>query len=246
MSQLAEASQFEDAPIEVKVIQTTDPFVYHGLYSVTSRANIEFCRCQGIDYLGYVGLRVGCFPWHATYNRIPLLDDIMRDGYRGWVIYLDADSYVANPSFDIRSFLRKRISHSLIAAPGGDQKWNINAGILMFNFACGFARSVIMKWNDRFQQEVGHEVLISAEKPWQEGIRNDQELLHQVLMDENLEHELLVVPLQEIGAPSSTAIRQLLRTKGDLAVRHAIAEADVDDILSRHRLAGAAGGASHV
>ena len=168
--------------MDITVAQTTDPFVYHDLFAITSRINRLSCFRQKLDFLGYIGLRVGRFPWHATYNRILLLDDMVREGYRGWVIYMDADAYIANPDFDLGTFLFERNQYSMIAAPGGPQEWCVNAGILLLNLNSEFTRAIIAKWNEEFQCQVGHERLLTAEIPWQTGLKNDQELLHQVLM----------------------------------------------------------------
>jgi hypothetical protein len=216
--------------MQVKLIQTCDPFVYHELFSITSRVNREFCKLRDVDYLGYVGLRVGKFPWHATYNRILLLDDTIRQGCRGWVIYLDADAYVADVRFDIRSFLVQHSRFSIIAAPAGLEHWCINAGILLLNLESEFVRVIISKWNEAFQDQIEQEKLMAAAQPWQDGIKDDQVLLHEVLSAENIVDEVLVAPLAQIGAPSSTCFRQILRQNGSLRERCEMARQDTSTL----------------
>jgi hypothetical protein len=160
---------------------------------------------------------------------------MVREGFRGWVIYMDADAYIANPDFDLRTFLIERNHYSVIAAPGGPEEWCVNAGILLLNLSSEFTRALIAKWNKKFHSQVGRERLLTAETPWQTGLKNDQELLHQVLMTQNLNNHLLTVPLREIGAPASTIMRQLLRQEGGLEARKTRAQKDIDEILKQYQ-----------
>jgi hypothetical protein len=216
----------------MKILQTTDPHVYYELFEVTSSINRAFCHAKGIAYTAFVGQRVGVAPWHATFNRIPLLEDVIRDGYRGWLLYLDADAYIADVNFDMDAFLKRHAEFSIIAAPGGVEPWNINAGVLFLNLQAEFARFVVAKWALQFEVQVGHERLLNAERPWQDGIKNDQVLLHEVLMKEQLDKDLLVLPLEQIGGTTSKVVRQILREKGNMRERCEYVRKDASHILA--------------
>ena len=216
--------------MEVQLLQTSDPHRYFDLFTVTSIPTRRFCELQGVKYTGYIGLSVGYFPWHATYNRIPLLAGMLRDGYRGWVIYLDADAYVSDVTFDIHAFLNQHSGKSILGAPGGEQSWNINAGILFINLGQAAGQRIVAEWAEGFYNEVGNERLRSAKNPWQDGLKDDQVLLHQVLGREDTSTVLEKLPLEFVGWPESRFVRQLLRTHGSLEERIALARAGVEKI----------------
>ncbi len=204
----------------IRMLQTTDPFRYHALFEITSTVNRVFCERQEIEYVGYIGIRIGRFPWHATFNRIPLLHDLLKDEYRGWIIYVDADAYVADLDFNIRHFLAEREDRAILGAPGGTAPWNINAGILFINFGQPAARRIVEKWYERLLSEVGVDRLNDAVTPWEAGLKDDQVLLHEVLQAEpELSTALERLPASLFGLHDSTVFRQLLRAFGTLEDR---------------------------
>src|SRR5580704_4456719 len=98
------------------MLQTSDDLRYRKLFSVTSCANRIFCQRNNVTYTDYIGIKVGCHPWHATFNRILLLMEFLGENYRGWVIYVDADAYVADLNFEIQGFLQQRQGRAILAA----------------------------------------------------------------------------------------------------------------------------------
>ena len=214
--------------MSIRVIQTCDPFRYFDLFAITSRPTRRFCQLKGIPYTGYVGIKLGCFPWHATYNRIPLLAELLASGYRGWVLYLDADAYIADLTFDIHGFLAARSERALLGAVGGEQDWNINAGILFFNLAQPACQRVIQRWSQAFADNVGEERLRKAETPWPPGIKDDQLLLHEILATEGDGLSMERLPLSLVGWPESEFVRQLLRLYGSVEDRMSKARSDID------------------
>jgi hypothetical protein len=167
-------------------------------------------------------------PWHATFNRIDLLYDEIQKGYRGWILYLDADAYVFDVAFDSRSYLDSRRDHGLIALPVGTKipTWNINAGILFFNASNPSARSIIIRWKivfDLYRYTFLYYSVRMAK------IVNDQSLLHLVL---RTSPRLLESVYFENRA--STFVRQLLRAYyPDLALRVQTMERLVQEALAK-------------
>ena len=141
------------------MLQTSDPFVYRPLLDVTSRANIEYCSRNGFGYESYIGIKSGVVPWMASYNRIFMLNELVQRGHRGWVIFADADAFVADLGYDVRHYLTTNSEYRLIGATGGSEApWNINSGILFINFGDPTGRAFVADWMERFENEVPSEL----------------------------------------------------------------------------------------
>jgi len=206
-------------PPPILVLQTTDPFVYHPLYEIAARPTRRYCERHGLSYVGYIGIKSGRNAVDATFNRILLLHEMLTEGYRGWVLYLDADAYIYDLSFHIRDFLAGPDIRPIMGARGGDQAWNVNAGILLMDYGNEAVRKVIQAWFDRYHATQGQD-------------RDDQALLHHVLAQEDASQLLGVLPFDLIGHEESRWIRHLLRHFGDFEKRLKRARADVERIMA--------------
>lgn len=169
--------QLEDlAPIVL--VQTADPSRYKEMLDLTARVNALYCARHGFKYMSYVGIKHGVAPWQATYNRIFIFNELVQDGFNGWVAYLDADAFVTDLAFDLRAYLRENSSYCLIGAPGGDAEWNINAGVLFLNLGEPTGAALVSDWLGRFRASVPAAYLADPNAVWDD-FPNDQVLLHQ-------------------------------------------------------------------
>jgi hypothetical protein len=244
---MSEKGRPASSDMSIRMLQTTDPLVYHEMFSATSSVNRAFCAEYGIAYEGYIGIKLGCYPWHATFNRIALLSSLLEEKYGGWVIYVDADAYVADFDFDLHGLLQGHAERAILGAPGGPAEWNINAGILFINFGQAAGRAIVRKWNDRFHTEVGVDRLKRAVNPWEPGLRDDQVLLHEVLQAEaGLERSLTRLPLALVGLDNSRFVRQLLRAYGSMGERTRRAQEETIRILGERGLGNVAAPSSLV
>lgn len=66
-----------------------------------------------------------------------MLADLARDGYRGWVVYLDADAFVADLAFDLRSYFQENEVFVLMGGPAAPASWAINAGVFSIDLSDG-------------------------------------------------------------------------------------------------------------
>jgi hypothetical protein len=160
------------------MLQTADPVVYRPLLEVSSKTNIKYCELHDIGYESYIGIKSGVAAWMASYNRMFMLDELMQRGHRGWVIFADADAFVADMQFDIRGYLAANDQYSLIGASGGSEApWNINSGILFINLGDPVGRAFSADWLVRFRNEVPRAYLASPDSQWDE-YPNDQGLMY--------------------------------------------------------------------
>lgn len=77
----------------------------------------------------------------------------MDEGFDGWLVYLDADSFVVDLEFDLIAYLEPHAGAPLIARaviPERAPTWNINAGVLIFNMKHPQTIRLIKTWKGLF------------------------------------------------------------------------------------------------
>ncbi len=165
----------------ISMLQTADGAVYKEILDLTSRVNLEFCRRMGIAYESYVGIKCGAAPWMATYNRIFMLNEMLARGVGGWVIFADADAFVADLTYDISAYLAENSQYCLIGRTGGSASpWNLNAGILLINLDDPLGSTFVRDWLAHFNDLVPVNYLLNADSKWDE-YPNDQDLMYECI-----------------------------------------------------------------
>lgn len=165
----------------ITFIQTSDVSKYRPLIDLTSQTIKAYCSRFGHAYECFYGLKRGAKPWHASLNRIPILKSYVDSGYDGWIIYVDADAYIADLSFDLAAYLAERGQYAMIAAPSGvvpERWWDINAGVFALNLGQEKARALIDLWYEKFMAPPLD--VLCAEEVWGHVI-DDQAALHDSL-----------------------------------------------------------------
>lgn len=214
------------------LLQTCDPFVYFDLLSASSRANRAFCHRHGIAYAAFVGVKRGFHPWQAMFNRILLLGEYLEQGYEGWILYLDADAFVADLAWDARAYLADKAAHAAVMTLGGVgvADWAVNDGVAFFNLSDPACRHLIATWHRAFM-DIPDGTLRAAAR-W-ELMRNDQDLLQEILRNDRALHaRVFLESPARINSRSASLIRQVLRAQEpDLAARRQAIEAEVEVAL---------------
>jgi hypothetical protein len=167
--------------LRVKFLQTADSQKYARLLDASAPSTRAFCAIHGFAYEAFIGLKRGRYPWHATFNRIDLLNEALDAGFDGWIVYLDADSFVVDLKFDLPAYLAQHPDAPLIARaviPEKAPTWNVNAGVLILNMKHPQAAWLIRTWKRLldFWQRTGLFLLPPRLAPI-----NDQILLHWAL-----------------------------------------------------------------
>jgi hypothetical protein len=219
---------------DVLLLQTSDPHVYFDMLCLSARTTREYCRRHGLAYQAFIGVKRGFHPWQATFNRIPLLHELAEAGFAGWVLYMDADAYVADLGFDLRGYLSDKAGYAAILTPitPGVPWWDVNAGVALFNLASAEGRWLIGEWHAAFMA-VGDDDL-RADAGWQL-VRNDQDMLHDILRaNEWLRPQVFLQSTELINSDSAKFVRQVLRARADgLASRMRIVQQETERILPR-------------
>ena len=167
----------------VTFLQTADPVEYREMLEVTSRTFVAYCARNRCDYQFHLGVIRGVKPWHAVMNRVPLLEAFIARGYGGWVVYADADAYVADLDFDIRGYLEGKQDFFMAASASGVPDapwWDINNGGFALNCAHPLAATVLAAWRAKLDAPSMEE--LAAEVAWGVVIE-DQHALHLTLQE---------------------------------------------------------------
>jgi hypothetical protein len=218
---------FEGAII---LAQTAAGADYEAMLAATEARHRRYCEAHAIRFWSHVGLRRGHRPWHATFNRIDMLRDMLDAGWEGWFLYLDADTVIRQMDFDIRRYLGRRRRHAMIACTNGDADWAINAGVLFLNLGDESGRAIARRWAGRVDQVVTPELLEGSPEPWQpladgRPFPDDQHLLQSILREEPALLAATLIerdPIFNLG--SGRFIRQMIGEGGTPAERLAAIE----------------------
>jgi hypothetical protein len=205
----------------ITMLQTACGPVYEQMLAATDERHRSYCSANGVEFQSFIGVRRGFYPWHACYNRIEMLNDLLEAGYDGWVMYLDADAVIRQRNFDLRTFLGKREQHALIATLGSPEAepWAINDGVFFLNFGHQSGPDIAERWRASFYAHITDQMLREAVTPWryEDGspFPGDQHLLQMELRKDD---ELLATVLHEdtktMNHRGAKFIRQFLRAHG--------------------------------
>lgn len=171
----------------ITFLQTCDPQKYAEMLFATSRTVRRYCELHGHRYRAFIGLKRGHLPWHATYNRIGMLEELLNEGYDGWVAYLDADAYIAELQFDLRAYLADKEPFGAVLYHTGaeDSPWfDVNAGIFYLNLGNPGGVDLARRWIRRLASVTDAQFASAIE--WGATIEDDQFML-QNIFKENLE-----------------------------------------------------------
>jgi hypothetical protein len=201
--------------LELTFIQSSDPVRYAEMLAHTSRTVQAYCDQHCHHYESFIGLKRGYHPWQAAFNRLFMLEEIVERADCDWVIYLDADAYIANLNFDLADYLLDFSDKIAAAAPSGasDCAWDVNSGVMAVNVRDPLARTFVRLWKAEFDS-ISDEVLAAAED-WYIGMHGDQALLHRVLQaNDSILARFGRLDPALINSPDATFIRQQLRGFG--------------------------------
>lgn len=218
---------------DILLLQSSDADVYAPMLAQSARTTKAYAERHGFRYQSFVGLKRGCLPWHASYNRIDMLMDLIRSDFQGWVFYIDVDAWIADMDFDLRAYLADKQHYALIAAPAGhyrDQYWNVNNGVVLFNLGHSFARALIAEW-ERFLSRYD---LAAEAKHWNVEVVDDQGMFHQIL--DKLPYAASQIHIENkelLNSPWARFVRHAIRAEHeDFAARLALVTAEVDRVLT--------------
>ena len=216
----------------VLFLQTSES-TYRPLLEQTSRTVREYCSRHGCSYELVFGILRGFYPWQATFNRISMLGQLLDAGHTGWVCYMDADAYIADLDFDVRTYLIDKSGTSPIIGAGAPDApwWHVNAGVFLINLSHPAGKRIVRGWSYRFGTITDLE--LQSYDDWATA-PEDQLLLAQTLQAmpeiEGTVHVDKQVP-HVINYSDGLFIKQQLRAYGSFEERVRRTTEEVDAVL---------------
>jgi hypothetical protein len=200
--------------LEILILQTSDADNYIPIIQESSNPNKKYAKKIGAKYEKYLGIKRGCYPHHATYNRIHLLKELVDNNYKGWILYLDADALIADHQIDLRKYLielqnkGKSVNfHSAVPIDVKINHWDINAGVFAINLDTDFSKRLINCWYQFYEVSYTDQHYIDATQ-W-DSILNDQTSLHNILR--SLGEKLTLENIEVNRFLQETLCRQFIR-----------------------------------
>lgn len=196
---------------KIKAFQTSDSEIYQDLLAISAAANEAYFKKFDVEFEKFVGLKRGFFPWHACFNRIVYLKEQLDEGYDGWIFYLDADAYVFDHSYDVRTLLNE-FEGDYLFAPGGltGEKWDVNDGVFLINLGSDAGRELALAWYRHFMAT--SEDALRKASDWQM-VPSDQPRLHEIFRNRpELLERLTMVPREIFNQEHASFVRQVLRS----------------------------------
>ena len=214
-------------------VQTADSFHYAEMVEVTSKSVRAYAESHGHAYEMFLGLKRGKHPWHATFNRVFILDDMLRRGVTGWVCYMDADAWIEDQAFDLTAYLEQHKDRAAIftTALASDNWWDVNAGVFFLNLSNEIGVRFAREWHDRCLEAWPR---IADVTNFPVGGPDDQSILHEVLAGSaEYEAAMRVESPDLINSAWAQFIRQHLRSNShDMRSRVAHIKEEVSRVLS--------------
>jgi hypothetical protein len=196
----------------VVFVQTADPDRYYAMLIETAKTVREYCRRKGYDYESYIGLKRGYKPWHATWNRVYIFKELMDRGRHDWVVYLDADAYIADLDFDFESYLAPLANKAAVMTPSGASPnwWDINAGVMLLNLRHPATQSLISSWVEAYERIHSDESLRES-TGW--STPDDQEVVMDYMRNNEpaLRDQVHLESNEYLNSLGARFIRQILR-----------------------------------
>jgi hypothetical protein len=217
------------------LLQTSDAAKYAPMLAATSRTAREFCRRHELEYRHFIGIKAGQFAWHSTYNRIHMMAELLAEGHRGWVLYLDADAYVCDLDFPITEYLKENDRFAMVAVRinAAAEYWNINAGVLFVNFGHTLGQRIVSELTERFVEAAQVPQFNTDQWPDTALWLDDQSLLHTTLVkNPDWQEFIRYEPQTLMNSLHASFIRHHLRAMTpDLDERLKLIQAEVDCTL---------------
>jgi hypothetical protein len=219
---------------KIMFLQTADTVKYKTMLQITSRTIMEYCSIHGLSCELFLGICRGVYPWHATFNRIVLLRQLLIGGFSGWVGYLDADAFIADLDFDIKAYLADKDHLAIIIATDNPSHpdrpyWAINSGTFFINLGNPVGREIVWQWAEKLDD-------ITEEKwpvffDWSFG---DQGMLSDILKILPNGSKYVLTLYDEpnlINYSGGTFIRQILRADLPFSERQDLLRSATDRVL---------------
>lgn len=225
-------------PPTITLMQSADAFRYADMLAATSRTVRVYAEAHGHAYEQFQGLKKGVHPWHACFNRIFMLAEMIERGVTGWVCHMDADAWISDLHFDLKAYLADKQDAAAVFTPSqvSDAWWDVNDGVFLINLDHPAARRLVADWK---AETLSIWPLVAHQTNFPPGGPDDQSLLHTLLVEGDYRSHVRLADGGLMNTPDARFIRQHLRSQsGSFAVRLGRIREEVAAVLRHHTVHG--------
>ena len=213
--------------------QTADARVYARLLGLTSKTVLTYCEANGHHYQAFLGVKRGYWPWHASYNRIYIFEELLARGDYDWAVFLDADAFVSDLTFDLDAYLSDKAGFAAIMthSDATPDWWDVNDGVMLLNLRHPEAHTLVQGWKQGFETAFT-DTKLRAQVHWANP--NDQDLVQRVLIaNPHLKPLVMMESRKLMNSMEARFIKQFVREScPDLNTRTAEIEKRVNEIMA--------------
>lgn len=191
----------------VLFLQTADADRYAPMLAITATNVREYCRRHGHGYESFLGVKRGFHPWQATFNRIPMLAELVARGFTGWAVYLDADAYIQDLDFDLTAYLAGKQDKAAIFATSGvtGAVGRVDPAVAFVNLGHPLGRDLVAQWARGF---AGYDDDRLRDAVDRREIDDGQLLLERILeRDAAIAGATMVEPISFLNDPEARFVR---------------------------------------
>lgn len=211
--------------MRIAIVQTSDGVRYKSLLDAAEPANAAYAARHGYDYVRHDGVIRGCLPWHATFNRIYLVEKFLKEGKHDWLLYMDADAVVIDHQKPLTDLIEGYENVAFIGCRGMCDSeavyWDVNIGVFLYNLKHPQMPCIVDLWK-RIYESVPIDPQESGQSTFEHrgDHLNDQTMLQNIIAHcpPNI---IRVLRGSEWNAMNydGSFIRQILRDQGDMDKR---------------------------
>lgn len=140
--------------MKVLILQTCDGVWYKPMLDTTEPFHRMYAARHGYDYIRFDGLKRGMKPWHATFNRMYMLRDVLKEGKYDWALYVDADCVICDFAKTVDEFIVSTAAFVACRGASDDPNvfWDFNAGVMFINMRHAQMPAILDAWINLYEK----------------------------------------------------------------------------------------------
>lgn len=159
------------------VAQAAGTGLYKEMMDVTSEINSLYAVHHSIDFVMVYGVLLGSQTWHATFNKVALLEAALNAKVYDAVLILDADAVIVDFAVDFFHLMPDEMMFTAERVEDESVKWNVNAGVMLWNLRHPEVPKFSKEWTKRSTKSVKKKILYE----------DDQGIMQDILKEYSME-----------------------------------------------------------
>lgn len=173
------------------IAQASGTGLYKEMMDVTSEVNALYARRHGIDFVKAHGVLLGAQTWHATFNKVALLEAALDAEEYDAVLILDADAVIVDFDVDFFTLMPDGMMFTAERVEDESVKWNVNAGVMIWNLRHPEVGKFAKEWMKRSAKSVKKRILYEDDQGIMQDILQEYSLADRAKYFNNIDKGLI-------------------------------------------------------